>query len=308
MALGRKKPLDYATIDLASFLRGTVPFFADQLGEAYSVEMNISNEPVMVQGDPAYLKRILQNLFGNARDAMPSGGTITVECFIAVINGGSTSAVVRISDTGLGIPHEIAERIFEPFYTTKKKGKGTGLGLALCKRIIALHKGTIVVEETNNRGACFRIDLPLSVADGHTLLDTRTIMMNRIQAKVLIVDDDPKMREVLREFLSELAYSSFEAATAEEAGSCFAAHSGEISVVVMDWRLGAESPVDLIRSLKRIRRDIIIVVVSGYPPEKEIMRKHGIARWLTKPYEKDKLDFEIQKALYLAGNSNAVSK
>ncbi len=298
-ALGRKKPLDYSTLDIIAFLRETVPLLSQQLGEEYNIRLNTTDDSLFVQADPNYLKRILQNFFGNARDAMPQGGSITIDCFALRKQGEASNVIIRFTDTGTGIPEELREKIFDPFFTTKKPGKGTGLGLALVRRIITLHNGQVCIEKSSKEGTTFRIEIPES--DRNEIdVDTRSVMLNRIQTTVLILDDDPKIRDILRFFLNELKYNVVEASTCEQGESALHRHIDDCRIAIMDWRLGNENPHTIIQSLRSIKRDLIIIVVSGYPPREKSIEEMGIFRWFTKPYDKSRLDLEIQKALHLA--------
>jgi PAS domain S-box-containing protein len=302
-ALGRKQPLDYSSVDIVQFLRDSAPLLGEQLGERYSVKLDIAEEHLWIHGDPNYLKRILQNLFGNARDAMPGGGKLTIECFADRNDGASNNVVIRFSDTGAGMPKEITEKIFDPFFTTKKPGKGTGLGLALVRRIIALHNGRVFVERTGTAGTVFRIEIPES--EPGNVEDTRSVLMHRLSATVLLLDDDPKIRDILKIFLQELSYTVLEASNRAEGVQALSEVSGACDVLVMDWKLGDENPHGVINALRAINPDLLILVVSGYAPEQKSINEMNIYRWFTKPYDKGRLDLEIQKALHYRRRESA---
>src|SRR5690606_32852849 len=152
----------------------------------------------------------------------------------------------RVSDSGSGISAELTEKIFDPFFTTKKPGKGTGLGLALARRIIMLHNGSICVEKSGTEGTVFKIQIPVSDAEDLEN-DTRTLMLNRIHTSVLLLDDDPKIREVLKIFLLEFKYTILEASNSDQAVSKLQKHLKQCQIVVMDWKLGNEDPLQVIR-------------------------------------------------------------
>lgn len=302
LSLGRKKPLDYSSVNVAKLLRGVVPPYSDRLGPAYEVNLDVRDDDLWIQGDTDYLNRVFQNLFSNSRDAMPDGGIITVECFSVRSEGEDGMVVIRFSDTGTGIQQGILDKIFDPFFTTKKKGKGTGLGLALVGRIVALHRGAISVEKAGSSGTTFRIEMPASPRDEGDV-DTKSILVSRYAATVLLLDDDPKIRHILKFFLSELSYDTCEASTVDDAVRVLRERRDECRVVVMDWKLGDEDPHQAIERFRSIVPGVTIIVVSGYPPEQQSIKQMKIFRWLTKPYDKNRLDLEIQKALYLADRS-----
>jgi PAS domain S-box-containing protein len=296
-ALGRKKPLDYRTIDLIGFLETITPQFNNLLGPNFSLTLEITEAPIWIQADPDYLKRVFQNLIGNSRDAMPEGGTITITVSLCTEDAKNNTVLVRVTDTGTGIPPELTEKIFDPFFTTKKPGKGTGLGLALVRRIVMLHSGTIIVEKTGYEGTTFRIELPFS-EHGSIESDTKALLLNRIHTSVMLLDDDPKIRDVLKIFLKEFKYSVIEASNSEEAIQKLKTNSDTISILIMDWKIGNENPHAIINSLRAIRNNIIVLVVSGYSPQQSSIEKMRIQRWFTKPYDKNQLDVEIQKILH----------
>ncbi len=296
-ALGRKKPLDYKVINLNTFLQAVVSQYSNQLGPNFSLTCDLSEAPVWIQGDPDYLKRVFQNLIGNSRDAMPEGGRITVCCSPVQRDGNNETVIIRVADTGTGIPPELTEKIFDPFYTTKKPGKGTGLGLALVRRIIMLHNGNITVEKTGYEGTVFRIELPISDEESFET-DTKSILSNRLRTSILLLDDDPKIREVLKIFLKEFKYSVIEASNREESINTLRSNIKECEIVIMDWKLGNENPHEIIKTLRSVKKDLIVIVVSGYAPQQKSIQSMNIHKWFTKPYDKNQLDIEIQRALH----------
>jgi PAS domain S-box-containing protein len=299
LALGRNKPLDYKNIHLQGFFEDVIPLYGSQLGPKFEVVLKVPDEPLWIQGDKEYFKRIFQNLIGNSRDVMPDGGTITIECFAERSGDKTGTVVIRFTDTGTGIPHEVLDKVFDPFFTTKKQGKGTGLGLALVQRIVSLHNGRIVVEKTDKRGTTFRMDIPESEG-GEVEHDTTMIMLNRTPSMVLLLDDDPKIRAILRFFMNEFKYAVCEASTVDEGVKELTKHLKECEVLIMDWKLGREDPHQAIKKLRAIKPTLIVIVVSGYPAEQKSVEEMKIWKWFTKPYDKNQLDLEIQKALYFS--------
>ncbi len=296
-ALGRKKPFDHKAVNVNQLLEALIPHFNNQLSEKYEIVFKNPDQVCWIQGDPDYLKRVFQNLFGNARDAMPEGGRITVSIELINDSADSGCVVIRVSDMGTGIPPELREKVFDPFFTTKKPGKGTGLGLALVRRIIMLHNGNITVERSSSSGTVFRIEMPSSEpAEGE---DDATMQRpaDREVCTVLLLDDDPKIRDVLKFFLREFHYPVCEASNSEEAKVELGRHVQDCRVVIMDWNIGNEDPGQVISLLREIRGDLAVIVVSGHLPDQKKITRFGIQKWFTKPYDKFLLDLEIQKAL-----------
>jgi PAS domain S-box-containing protein len=302
LALGRKKLLDYKPIHLQKFFESVIPLYGSQLGKTFDIVLKAPDEPLWIQGDSDYFKRIFQNLIGNSRDAMPRGGTMTIDCTIERNDGTGGLVLIRFSDTGSGIPHDIVDKIFDPFFTTKKPGKGTGLGLALVQRIVSLHNGRIMVEKTDKKGTTFRLEIPESEG-GEVDHDTTVILLNRKPTMVLLLDDDPKIRSILTFFMKEFKYSVCEASSLGEGMEELKNHQDECEVVIMDWKLGQDDPHHVITSLRSLKKDLIVIVVSGYPARQKSIEEMNIFKWFTKPYDKNQLDLEIQRALFLARRS-----
>lgn len=296
-ALGRKKPLDYRHMNLTVLLEQSVDHFSRQLGPNVTLAFEAPDENLWIEGDPDHLKRVFHNLVGNARDAMPEGGQITISCEKVVTNGRDSAVNIRVSDTGTGIAPELTEKVFDPFFTTKKPGKGTGLGLALVRRIVMLHSGTVTIEKSGYEGTVFLIVLPLS-EEKELDSDTKVFLLERIPATLLLLDDDSKIRDVLKIFLKEFKYSILEASSGDEAVKILRKSAQSCPVVIMDWKLGNEDPHFVIRNLRSINPELIVIVVSGYPPREESVAGMNITRWFTKPYDRNMLDGEIQRALY----------
>lgn len=296
-ALGRKKPLDYRNVNLNSFFDLIVPQLSNQIGPNFSITLETPDEPLWIQGDPDYLKRVFQNLIGNARDAMPEGGRITISCSGQKGEDNVGLVSVRVCDTGTGMPPELTEKVFDPFFTTKKPGKGTGLGLALVRRIIMLHNGTVFVEKTGYEGTVFKIEIPMS-DETELENDTKILLMNRLYSGIILLDDDPKIREVLKIFLKEFKYPVFEASNSDDAIQKLKNNQSSCDVVIMDWKLGNENPHTVIKSLRSIKKGLVVIVVSGYPPQHKSIEEMQIHKWFTKPYDKNQLDIEIQKSLH----------
>jgi PAS domain S-box-containing protein len=297
LALGRRNPLDSKTINLRNFFNAIVPQFQNQLGPRFTIAINLPEEKLAIQGDPDYLKRIFQNLINNSRDVMPRGGRMSIECAAQRKEGEAPTIVIRFTDEGSGIPSEIIGKIFDPFFTTKKLGKGTGLGLALVQRIVALHNGRVSVENTGKSGTTFRIEIPESEFDSEDM-DTKHILMNRVSTTVLLLDDDYKIRDILKIFILGLGYKTIEASNQDEAVEALTKNRAKCEVAIMDWRLGSDDPHQVIQRMRAIKPELIVFVVSGYPPKQKSIDQMKIQKWFTKPYEKNVLDIEIQKAMY----------
>lgn len=167
LIFARRQEYAPKVVNLNDIIKETQILMDRLLGPAVKMEYSLAQDLVEVNMEPDQFKQTLINLVINAKDAMPSGGSIKINTFNQSLDKApgpemnpGNYAVVEISDTGQGIPHNVIDHIFEPFFTTKPKGKGTGLGLSAVYGIIKQHKGTIVVESTPGAGTVFRIHLP----------------------------------------------------------------------------------------------------------------------------------------------------
>ncbi|MBD3243703.1 MAG: hypothetical protein GF331_24140, partial [Chitinivibrionales bacterium] len=143
LSLGDKDALEFELIEMNGFIGGVVERLSERLGEGYRLTFSGTDASAHVRGDPQHLGRVIENLVSNARDAMSDGGDITLECTVETEDNGAEMVVLRVIDSGEGIPVELAHRIFDPFVTSKGPRKGTGLGLALVQHLVILHKGTV---------------------------------------------------------------------------------------------------------------------------------------------------------------------
>jgi DNA-binding NtrC family response regulator len=136
------------------------------------------------------------------------------------------------------------------------------------------------------------------VVKGESEADTKSLMLNRISTMILMLEDDPKIRNIMKFFLKEFDYSIIEASTGREALDALKANREKCRVIITDWKLGSEEPQEFIKNLREIRNDLIVIVVSGYPPIAKSIETLKIYRWFTKPYDKNALDITLQRALH----------
>lgn len=268
------------------------------LGEHIDVRLSLSPGAGLVHVDPIQLEQVLVNLAVNARDAMPTGGglTITTACTIS----GDTlcppdctdgDVVIRVSDTGHGIPEELIERVCEPFFTTKPAGKGTGLGLAMAQRAIATAGGRLVIDSKPGAGTTVTLRLPRS---GHA---TAEVESGRAQPDhghhetVLVVEDDAPLRKAIVRMLSDGDYEPLEAANAEEALSSIEALDGRVRVLITDFLMPGLNGLDLARRARARLPSLKVLLMSGHADETvDLAAAEGeVLRLLRKPFGSDSL-------------------
>ena len=261
-----------------------------------AVERRLEAELPSLVGDGGSLQQVIVNLAVNARDAMPSGGTLCFETRNAAIDEESSRSFpeleagvhVRLDvvDTGEGMDAETQQRIFEPFFSTKQPGRGTGLGLWSVYGIVREHGGALRVESELGQGTRFTIWLPVSEAPEVSVGTRAPDPPVRGKGTVLIVDDEPIVRQTASEFVRSLGYRALLASNGAEAVEVFGELSEEIDVVLLDLIMPEMDGRACFQALRKIDARVPIVLSSGYGYEEamEDFPEGGLAGLLTKPY------------------------
>ncbi|WP_369815979.1 PAS domain S-box protein [Anabaena sp. CA = ATCC 33047] len=240
-----------------------------------------------VSGDVTQLHQVLMNLVVNARDAMPDGGMLKISAENVVLASESDSyIVISIEDTGVGIPSNIQSQIFEPFFSTKAVGEGTGLGLSTAVSIINNHGGFISVESEVHKGSKFHLYLPAVVSN--RMQSTAAVEMEPPTGHgegILVVDDEAIIREITKSTLEAYNYRVLTAGDGLEAVSVYTQNQEQISLVLLDMMMPAMEGAIAIRQLKNINPDIKIIAMSGLlsAPQSTAIASMGIRAFLSKP-------------------------
>jgi nitrogen-specific signal transduction histidine kinase len=262
---------------------------AQREGRAIQVRREVS-APLLVSGNAAELRELLINLIINAIDALPNGGDLTVR-LIERADGASGSdrargarpmAVLEVSDSGVGIPPALHERIFDSFYSTKPDGKGSGLGLAMCRQIAARHNGRIELYSAAGQGATFRVLLPL--------VEQRTQAASPVAAppaagalRVLVVDDDPTVCDVLSRVLQRAGHTVTGVASAEDALDLFVPLTYDL--IFTDLSLTGMDGAALLNHVRARDPRIAAVIVTGWGKLEEGQHQSlGATAVVTKPF------------------------
>jgi two-component system cell cycle sensor histidine kinase/response regulator CckA len=262
-----------------------------------------------VWADPGQIQQVLVNLAVNARDAMPTGGTLTIETLnitfdaeFAARRAGMAQGdhvMVAVSDTGHGIPPETQEHIFEPFFTTKATGHGTGLGLATCYGIVKQAGGSIWVYSEPGGGATFKIYLPRIHAAADTAPVRAAASTPVGHERILLVEDDTKVRSVGASGLRWYGYRVMEAAHGVEALRLFGDHVDEIDLLVTDVVMPQMGGRELAERLMALRPDLKVLYTSGYTQDGIVHQgvlDPGVA-FLPKPYDPSTLARKVRAVL-----------
>ena len=299
LAFSRRRPVNPESIDLAVHLKGMREMLASSLRGDIHVEMKLDADVWPVEIDAGELELAVLNLCVNARDAMPSGGTIVIaaENVHETADDGSPNDFVKVSveDTGTGMPPEIVRRVFDPFFTTKDIGKGSGLGLAQVYGFAQQSAGRVSIESVVGVGTVVTLLLPRSLrlpsasaktAEVSSAWGVKSDGMRRGQA--LLVEDDKEVAALTREMLGSLGFSVIHV-TSPAAALGALANERAIDIVFSDIMMpGGTSGLDLAREIRRRKTNLPVVLATGYA-ESAAGMMDGEFRLLLKPYSLEAL-------------------
>jgi PAS domain S-box-containing protein len=294
--------LKHLVSELAKVMAQTFPRNID-------IQTNFPPDLWTVLGDATQLHQVLLNLCVNARDAMPNGGTITlsaenvdIDQHFASMNPDAhlgAHVVLRASDTGTGMSPETMEKIFDPFFTTKEVGKGTGLGLATVIGIVKSHGGFLTVQSEIGKGTTFSVFLPASQEKSGEEVKEETPIAKGKGELVLVVDDEPPIREALVRTLTANGYNAYTAEDGSDALALYFQRRKEIAAVITDISMAQMDGIALVRSLRKVDPDVRVVVSSGHAQKEDIvvLESLGVNTFLDKPYTADKMLRALHKVL-----------
>jgi two-component system cell cycle sensor histidine kinase/response regulator CckA len=306
LAFGRKQVMQPRTLDLNAVIAETMKMLERVLGEDVIITFQPDARPTLVHADPNQLVQVLLNLAVNARDAMPRGGHLRIgtgheqgapDRALAPCPHGW--ACISVQDSGSGIDPEVLPRIFEPFFTTKEMGKGTGLGLATVYGIVRQHGGTITVT-SSPAGSTFKVYLPMVQTPQQPESEHEAPVPCDGHERILLVEDDQDVREVLQRILTSCGYDVKVARTAAEALSTLGNARGEVDLVVTDVVMpDGMSGCELAEKLRAEHPAVRILLTSGYSTD--VLQSRVIAQpevsFLQKPYSAEQLLSKVREVL-----------
>jgi PAS domain S-box-containing protein len=263
--------------------------------KSIDISLNLASEELwLVNVDATQIHQVLMNLYVNARDAMPNGGSLTASAENIVIDTADLQLpagsyiVISVADTGIGMTTEMLDRIFDPFFTTKETG--TGLGLSTVSGIVKGHGGSIEVESEVGSGTCFKIYLPaIDRRETETPASTADSHDGKGQL-ILVVDDEAAIREIAKESLAAYNYRVILASDGIEAIDIYAQNYSSIAIVLIDMMMPNLDTRSTIQALQRINSQVKIVVMSGsYHNLESIRERQNVSAVLTKPFATENL-------------------
>lgn len=314
LTFSRKNEVRYAPFDLNQHVRDLVALLAETFPRTVAFNVRLADKLPPLLADQNQVQQILLNLCVNARDAMASGGTITVStelrhgsdlANITGVDPRKSYACLRVADTGTGITPAVRARLFEPFFTTKPGSQGTGLGLAVVYGIVTSHKGFIDVESTPGVGSTFMAGLPLAeeiismpalITGGDFPGGTET---------VLVVDDEISLRHLLEATLISKGYRVVTAANGLDAIEYLGHPANPVDAVLLDLNMPGANGVDVFKVIRLGRPDIKVLILSGNLTREARLELQGLGQnnFIQKPYALDDVGRHLRALLDKKPNS-----
>ncbi|HEX8947905.1 MAG TPA: ATP-binding protein [Dissulfurispiraceae bacterium] len=309
LAFSRKQNLRMEPVNLNAVITSMSKMLTRIIGEDISLELRTRSHANTIKADRSQIEQILLNLAVNARDAMPSGGSIVLETSDVEIGREHLRVrkemqpglyvMLSVSDTGVGMPKDVQERIFEPFFTTKELGKGTGLGLATTYGIVKQHSGFIYVYSEPGKGTTFKVYLPAFKGKEKTRQKEQETSMPCGRETVMIVDDDATVRKLMVDILEPLGYTIIEASNGREAEKIIGNFHGAIDILVTDVIMPEMNGKELAEIFQAKRPGKKVLFISGYT--RDAISHQGMidekVLLLDKPITPHKLARKIREAL-----------
>jgi PAS domain S-box-containing protein len=312
-AFGNRPPAPPRAVDLNGIVAGVCQMLQRTLGEDIAVRLELRAHPGWVMVDPDQIEQVVANLAANAREAMPQGGAIEIETGNHDCPADperrcrpecpGPSVVLEVRDTGIGMDAKVQGHLFEPFYTTKEEGRGSGLGLSTVYGIVQRCGGDIEVFSEPGRGSTFRISFPLAPApppeeegDGH----------RPASGTLLLVEDDDEVRSFERTMLEHLGYRVLATGNGREALDVAKNHVGSIELLVADVVMPELSGPEVAREMRRLRPGIRVLYLSGYAPGESVQVSADLdGPLLSKPFALEALARKIREVFATTAQESA---
>ena len=313
LAFGRQQVMQVRPVNLNTVVTDTLQLLRRTIGEDVDVATRFDEELASTRLDPDQLAQVIMNLAINSRDAMPQGGTLSIETRNVTLDANYARnhapvqpgkyVMLAVTDSGTGIDNAILPRIFDPFFTTKEVGKGTGLGLSIVYGIVKQSGGYVWVYSEPGKGTTFKLYFPVTDAQPANSEQRADILPLACEKRILVVEDEPEIREHLCECLRQLGYEVLEAADGQEAVELFEKHPGKVDMVLTDLVMPRMGGQELWTRLTALDPEIGFLFTSGYTQDnalrREMLSPHNL--FLTKPFSVADLSNALQRAFALQG-------
>lgn len=307
LAFGRKQVLQPRATDINAVVEGILRLLRRTFEENITLAFERGTDIGTIFVDPIQLEQVLMNLCINARDAMPEGGRLSVRTEWVVVGSEGEEleawaepgryARLTVTDTGTGMAREELERVFEPFYTTKEVGRGSGLGLATVYGIIRQHKGMVRCSSEPGSGSSFEIYLPVVARPVQKATTAPAIRDAGGDETILLAEDEPLVRAVATRILEEAGYEVRVASDGQAAVEAFEADHDSIDLVVLDVVMPGLGGRKALARMRESASNLRFLLVSGYNDDRDDLAADERQAWVSKPYDADMLLSRVRQAL-----------
>jgi PAS domain S-box-containing protein len=320
LAFSRKQMLEFKPIDVNDLVTNLEKLLRRTLRENIAIHTRLARPLPYIEGDRGQLEQVLVNLAVNAQDAMPAGGELTVETGCAYLDESYAAAhegvvageyvMLAVTDTGCGMEAETREHLFEPFYTTKSAGKGTGLGLATSYGIVKQHSGNIWVYSELHEGTTFKVYLPVYHPEGIPEPAPAPGLDAPVRPgteTILLAEDDPQVRKLALTMLKRQGYTVLVAEKGQAAIDLAAAHKGEIQLLVTDVIMPDMNGKQLYEKIFLLFPNVGVLYMSGYTDD--VIARHGVIdeglHFIEKPFHINALAAKVRGILDAEAGTHA---
>ena len=301
-------------VQVRHVLREAIDLVTTTFPKSIEIESHLPNDMWPVPGDPTQINQVFMNLFINARDAMARGGKLAIIAANRTLDAAAAAKVpdgrpgnflaVEVRDTGTGIPPEVLERMWEPFFTTKGVDKGTGLGLSTVRGIVSQHDGFVAVQTTHGgragHGTSFTVYLPAAVVGDKVRGESDAPGKPALRGEgelILVVDDEESVREVSAKILIRQGYRVVTASNGADAIAIFGPRAGEVQLLLTDNDMPILGGDALIASLRQLNPDLPVVIMSGEDRQGDEANELSAAAYLAKPFSAETLMSIVRRTL-----------
>jgi len=304
LAFSRRQIIQPKVLDLADLLRNLGQLLRRMIGEHVDLTLHLASEPCLVRADAHQIEQVMMNLAANARDAMPLGGNLDIDCHILPQPrerpGLKTlGVVVEVRDNGIGMDEATRAQLFEPFFSSKDKGKGTGLGLSTAYGVVTQAEGEIEVESATGEGSTFRIYFPQATGEIEDLPPALPDPEPARLEMVLLVEDEASVRTLAETILRRQGYRVVSADCGEAAIKVWTERQGEIDILLTDVIMPHMSGGELAHRLRALKPDLKVLFMSGYTDD--MIASHGLlageTQLIQKPFTSKELSRKLRDVL-----------
>jgi PAS domain S-box-containing protein len=274
LAFSRRQMISPRLINLNEIVKGIENILSRLIGDDIELSVQFTDRKLAVIADGTQIEQVLMNLATNARDAMPDGGSLFISTELAYIDDrfiktygygrAGEYALITFSDTGSGMDEKTKEKIFEPFFSTKEVGKGTGLGLAMVYGIVKQHNGYVNVYSEAGNGTTFRIYLPLMRKETGERKKAELLTLTGGKETILLAEDDFSVRKFIRVLLEGVGYTVIEAGDGEEALKAFVEHKDSVKMLILDIMMPKKNGKEVFENIRGLKPQVKALFISGY--------------------------------------------